>query len=60
MSAKRPVIYTGGGIILGNASAQLTELTRLLGYPITQTMMGLGGYPATNKLFLGMLGMHGT
>ncbi|MCP4699233.1 MAG: biosynthetic-type acetolactate synthase large subunit [Gammaproteobacteria bacterium] len=60
LSAKRPVIYSGGGVILGNAAAQLTELTRLLGYPITQTMMGLGGYPATDKQFLGMLGMHGT
>jgi len=60
LSAKRPMIYTGGGIILGEASKQLTELTRMLGYPITNTLMGLGAYPATDKHFLGMLGMHGT
>ncbi|HUL12410.1 MAG TPA: acetolactate synthase 3 large subunit [Methylococcaceae bacterium] len=60
LSAKRPMIYSGGGIILGNASAQLTELTRLLGFPITNTLMGLGAYPATDRQFLGMLGMHGT
>ncbi len=60
LSAQRPMIYTGGGVILGNAAGQLIELTRLLGYPITNTLMGLGGYPATDKQFLGMLGMHGT
>ena len=60
LSAKRPMVYTGGGIILGEASAQLTEFVRLLGYPITQTLMGLGAFPATDPLFLGMLGMHGT
>jgi acetolactate synthase-1/2/3 large subunit len=60
LSAKRPMIYTGGGVILGNAAEALTELTRLLGYPITNTLMGLGGYPATDRLFVGMLGMHGT
>ncbi len=60
LSAKRPIIYSGGGVILGNASQELTELTRLLGYPITQTLMGLGAYPATDPQFLGMLGMHGT
>jgi acetolactate synthase-1/2/3 large subunit len=60
LSAKRPMIYTGGGVILGNGSESLTELTRLLGYPITNTLMGLGAYPATDKQFLGMLGMHGT
>jgi len=54
------MIYTGGGVILGNASGALTELTRLLGYPITNTLMGLGAYPATDRQFLGMLGMHGT
>ena len=59
-SAKRPMIYTGGGVILSDASAQLVELTRRLGYPITNTLMGLGGYPATDPQFLGMLGMHGT
>lgn len=60
LEAKRPMIYTGGGVILGNASAQVTELTRMLGYPVTNTLMGLGGYPAPDPLFLGMLGMHGT
>ncbi|WP_353570176.1 acetolactate synthase 3 catalytic subunit [Candidatus Albibeggiatoa sp. nov. BB20] len=60
LSAKRPVIYTGGGVILGNASEELVEFTRLLGYPITQTLMGLGSYPATDTQFIGMLGMHGT
>ncbi len=60
LEAKRPMIYTGGGVILGDASAQVTELTRLLGFPITSTLMGLGGYPAPDPLFLGMLGMHGT
>ncbi|BAP56629.1 acetolactate synthase, large subunit, biosynthetic type [Thioploca ingrica] len=60
LSAKRPIIYTGGGVILGNASEALTQLTRLLGVPITQTLMGLGSYPATDNQFLGMLGMHGT
>ncbi len=59
-SARRPMIYTGGGVILGNASESLTELTRSLGYPITNTLMGLGAYPATDPLFVGMLGMHGT
>ncbi len=58
--AKRPMVYTGGGVILSNAAAQLTELVRLLGFPCTNTLMGLGGYPATDRLFLGMLGMHGT
>ncbi len=58
--AKRPVIYSGGGIILGNAAAELTQLVRKLGFPCTNTLMGLGGYPATDPLFLGMLGMHGT
>jgi acetolactate synthase-1/2/3 large subunit len=60
LSAKKPMIYAGGGVILGGASKQLTELTRHLGYPITNTLMGLGGYPATDKQFIGMLGMHGT
>ncbi len=60
LSAKKPMIYAGGGVILGGASKQLTELTRLLGYPITNTLMGLGGFPATDKHFIGMLGMHGT
>lgn len=60
LQAKQPMIYTGGGVILGDASEQLTELTRTLGYPITNTLMGLGAYPGTDKQFLGMLGMHGT
>ena len=60
LSAQRPIIYSGGGVILGEAHKELTELTRMLGYPITNTLMGLGAYPATDKQFLGMLGMHGT
>ena len=60
LSAKRPIIYTGGGVVLGNGSEALTQLTHLLGAPITQTLMGLGSYPATDPQFLGMLGMHGT
>ena len=59
-AAKKPVIYSGGGVILGNASAQLTELARTLNIPVTNTLMGLGAYPGTDKQFLGMLGMHGT
>ncbi|HPQ97757.1 MAG TPA: biosynthetic-type acetolactate synthase large subunit, partial [Thiolinea sp.] len=60
LGAKRPMIYTGGGVILANAAEHLTRLTRLLGFPITNTLMGLGGYPATDPQFVGMLGMHGT
>ncbi len=60
LSAKKPMIYSGGGVILGEASKELTQFTKLLGYPITNTLMGLGAYPATNKQFIGMLGMHGT
>ncbi len=60
LSAKRPVFYTGGGVILSNTSEQLAELVRLLDFPCTNTLMGLGGYPATDKRFVGMLGMHGT
>jgi len=60
LSAQKPVIYSGGGVVLGEASGQLTEFTQLLGYPITNTLMGLGAYPATDKQFIGMLGMHGT
>jgi len=60
LNAQRPVIYSGGGVVLGNASAELTEITHLLNYPITNTLMGLGAYPATDKQFVGMLGMHGT
>src|SRR3954463_3748464 len=60
VEAKRPMIYVGGGAILGNASGEVTELVRMLGYPVTNTLMGLGAYPATDKQFVGMLGMHGT
>jgi len=60
LGAKRPMIYTGGGVVLSNASEQLTKLTRLLGFPITNTLMGLGAYPASDRQFLGMPGMHGT
>ena len=60
MSAKRPYIYTGGGVLLGNAVNELRTLVDLLGYPVTHTLMGLGAYPATDRKFLGMLGMHGT
>jgi acetolactate synthase I/II/III large subunit len=60
LTAKRPYIYTGGGVLLGNAVQELRTLVDLLGYPVTNTLMGLGAYPATDKKFLGMLGMHGT
>jgi len=60
LSAKRPMIYSGGGVVLSEASAELIEFTRMLNYPITNTLMGLGAYPATDKQFVGMLGMHGT
>lgn len=60
LEAKRPMIYTGGGLVLGDASNELVKLARALGYPVTNTLMGLGGYPATDKQYLGMLGMHGT
>ena len=60
LKAKRPIIYTGGGVIASNSSAKLVEFVRLLGMPITNTLMGLGAYPASDPLFIGMLGMHGT
>jgi acetolactate synthase-1/2/3 large subunit len=60
LEAKRPMIYAGGGVILSDAADKLTKLTRALGFPITNTLMGLGGYPATDRQFVGMLGMHGT
>jgi acetolactate synthase-1/2/3 large subunit len=60
LSAKRPYIYTGGGVILGEASQELRELADLLGFPCTNTLMGLGAIPASDPKFLGMLGMHGT
>ena len=60
LRAKRPVLYTGGGIVQGNAAECLTTLARLLDFPVTNTLMGLGGFPGTDRRFLGMLGMHGT
>ncbi len=60
LAAKRPYIYTGGGVLLGNASQELRTLVDMLGYPCTNTLMGLGAYPASDPKFLGMLGMHGT
>ncbi len=60
LGAKRPMIYAGGGVVIGNAAENLTKLTRMLGFPCTNTLMGLGGYPASDKQFVGMLGMHGT
>lgn len=60
LSAKRPMIYSGGGVVLGDACEQLIALTRYLGFPITSTLMGLGAFPGTDEQFLGMLGMHGT
>lgn len=60
LGAERPMIYSGGGVIQGEGSTLLTSLVRVLGYPVTSTLMGLGAFPATDKQFLGMLGMHGT
>ncbi len=60
LDAKRPMIYSGGGLVLGDASNELIKLAKALGYPVTNTLMGLGGYPATDKQYVGMLGMHGT
>jgi acetolactate synthase I/II/III large subunit len=60
LEAKRPMIYTGGGLVLGDGATELVKLARTLNYPVTNTLMGLGGYPATDKQFVGMLGMHGT
>ncbi len=60
LKAKRPVIYSGGGVVLGNASEQLTELAHKLNFPVTNTLMGLGAFPGNDKQFIGMLGMHGT
>lgn len=59
LAAKRPMIYAGGGVIQGEGSELLTQLARKLNYPVTNTLMGLGAYPATDRQFLGMLGMHG-
>jgi acetolactate synthase I/II/III large subunit len=60
LNAKRPYVYTGGGVLMSEASAELRTLVDMLGYPVTHTLMGLGAYPATDRKFLGMLGMHGT
>lgn len=60
LAAKRPVLYSGGGVILGKASEELTALAKRLKLPVTNTLMGLGAYPATDPQFIGMLGMHGT
>nr|WP_256388211.1 MULTISPECIES: acetolactate synthase 3 large subunit [unclassified Marinobacterium] len=60
LAAKRPVIYTGGGVIMGDASEELVKLAQELNYPVTNTLMGLGGYPGTDRQSLGMLGMHGS
>lgn len=60
LEAERPMVYTGGGVVLGDAAELLVKLVRALGLPVTNTLMGLGGYPSTDKQFLGMLGMHGT
>jgi acetolactate synthase I/II/III large subunit len=58
--ARRPMVYAGGGVVLADSAAQLTDLVKLTGFPCTNTLMGLGGYPATDRQFVGMLGMHGT
>lgn len=60
LEAKRPMVYAGGGVVLSDSSSQLTDLVRLLGFPCTNTLMGLGGFPANDNQFVGMLGMHGT
>ncbi len=60
LEAKRPMIYAGGGVVLNDASTQLTKLVRMLGAPCTNTLMGLGGFPGSDPQFVGMLGMHGT
>jgi acetolactate synthase-1/2/3 large subunit len=60
LNAKKPMIYSGGGVVLGDASAALKKIVNALGFPITNTLMGLGGFPASDNKFLGMLGMHGT
>jgi acetolactate synthase-1/2/3 large subunit len=60
LEAKRPVIYSGGGIIIDNAADSLVSVARKLNFPVTNTLMGLGGYPGTDPQFIGMLGMHGT
>lgn len=59
-SAKRSIVYFGGGVVLGNASEEMTKFVRMIGAPCTGTLMGLGAYPSSDRQFLGMLGMHGT
>ncbi len=60
LAARRPILYSGGGVIMGNGSAQLTELAKLLNLPVTNTLMGLGAFPGTDRQFVGMPGMHGS
>jgi acetolactate synthase-1/2/3 large subunit len=60
LDAQRPMVYTGGGVILSDAARELARLVRMLGFPCTNTLMGLGGFPGTDPQFIGMLGMHGT
>ena len=60
LTARRPIFYTGGGVVLGDGASELTELVKHTGFPITSTLMGLGAFPSTDRQFLGMLGMHGT
>ena len=60
LNAKKPMIYSGGGVVLGDASDALKKVVNALGFPITNTLMGLGGFPASDEKFLGMLGIHGT
>jgi len=60
VQAKRPMIYSGGGVIQGNSAEPLTQIAKELGFPVTNTLMGLGGFPGSDPQFVGMLGMHGT
>lgn len=60
LAAKKPVLYSGGGVIMGGAATELTELAQYLNLPVTNTLMGLGAYPGEDKQFIGMLGMHGS
>ena len=60
IKAKKPMVYSGGGVVLGDAAESLKKLIDTLGFPVTNTLMGLGGFPASDEKFLGMLGMHGT
>jgi len=60
ITSKKPMVYTGGGVVLGDGSDPLTKLMKKTGFPVTSTLMGLGGFPASEPQFLGMLGMHGT